>query len=321
MKVSVIGASGRVGKAAAFCLAEESAVSEVVLLSREKSLGQVQGEALDMNDAMAAKDIRVLITPTANFEDIADSKIVVITSGMPRTPEMTRMDVAIPNAKIIAEYSQLVAKHAPESIILVITNPVDVMTYVAYKASGFPRNRVIGLGNHLDSLRLKNLIAKHFNIHVSEIHTRIIGEHGDHMVLLLSSTSIGGILVKYFPQYQSFDVDAIVDKVKNAGSYVINKKGATEYGPAFAISNIVKTIINDEKRILTLTTYLDGEIDDVSDVCLGVPVKLGINGVERIISGKMSDKELEDFETAARVVKNATNEVMASLEGKVNFSK
>ncbi|WP_321422323.1 malate dehydrogenase [uncultured Methanobacterium sp.] len=321
MKVSVIGASGRVGKAAAFCLAEESAVSEVVLLSREKSLGQVQGEALDMNDAMAAKDIRVLITPTANFEDIADSKIVVITSGMPRTPEMTRMDVAIPNAKIIAEYSQLVAKHAPESIILVITNPVDVMTYVAYKASGFPRNRVIGLGNHLDSLRLKNLIAKHFNIHVSEIHTRIIGEHGDHMVLLLSSTSIGGILVKYFPQYQSFDVDAIVDKVKNAGSYVINKKGATEYGPAFAISNIVKTIINDEKRILTLTTYLDGEIDDVSDVCLGVPVKLGINGVERIISGKMSDKELEDFKTAARVVKNATDEVMASLEGKVNFSK
>lgn len=321
MKVSVIGASGRVGKAAAFCLAEESAVSEVVLLSREKSLGQVQGEALDMNDAMAAKDIRVSITPTANFEDIKDSKIVVITSGMPRTPEMTRMDVAIPNAKIIAEYAQLVAKHAPESIILVITNPVDVMTYVAYKASGFPRNRVIGLGNHLDSLRLKNLIAKHFNIHVSEIHTRIIGEHGDHMVLLLSSTSIGGILVKYFPQYQSFDVDAIVDKVKNAGSYVINKKGATEYGPAFAISNIVKTIINDEKRILTLTTYLDGEIDDVSDVCLGVPVKLGINGVERIISGKMSDKELEDFKTAARVVKSATDEVMASLEGKVNFSK
>jgi malate dehydrogenase len=321
MKVSVIGASGRVGKAAAFCLAEESAVSEVVLLSREKSLGQVQGEALDMNDAMAAKDIRVSITPTANFEDIKDSKIVVITSGRPRTPEMTRMDVAVPNAKIIAEYAQLIAKHAPECIILVITNPVDVMTYVAYKASGFPRNRVIGLGNHLDSLRLKNLIAKHFNIHVSEIHTRIIGEHGDHMVLLLSSTSIGGILVKYFPQYQSFDVDAIVNKVKNAGSYVINKKGATEYGPAFAISNIVKTIINDEKRILTLTTYLDGEIDEVSDVCLGVPVKLGINGVERIISGKMSDNELEDFKTAARVVKNATNEVMASVEGKVNFSK
>ncbi|MCC7560826.1 MAG: malate dehydrogenase [Methanobacterium sp.] len=321
MKVSVIGATGRVGKAAAFSLAEESVVSEVVLVSREKSLSQVQGEALDMNDAMAAKDIRVSITPTSNFEDISDSKIVVITSGVPRTSEMTRMDVAVPNAKIVAEYARLVAKHAPESIILVITNPVDIMTYVAYKASGFPRSRVIGLGNHLDSLRLKNLIAKHFNIHVSEIHTRIIGEHGDHMVLLLSSTSIGGILVKDFPQYQSFDVETIVDKVKNAGSYVINKKGATEYGPAFAISNTVKTIINDEKRILTLTTYLDGEIYGVGDVCLGVPVKLGINGVERIIGVKMNDKELEDFITAAKTVKKAKDEIMATLEGEISLSK
>lgn len=321
MKVSVIGASGRVGKAAAFSLAEESVVSEVVLLAREKSLGRIQGEALDMNDAMAAKDIRVAITPSSNFEDLAGSKIVVITAGAPRTSDMTRMDVAKPNAKIIAEYSRLIAKYAPESIILVITNPVDVMTYVAYKASGFPRSRVIGLGNHLDSLRLKNLISKHFNIHVSEIHTRIIGEHGDHMVLLLSSTSIGGILVKDFPQYQSFNVETIVDKVKNAGSYVINKKGATEYGPAFAISNTVKTIINDEKRILTLTTYLDGEIDEVGDVCLGVPVKLGINGVERIISVKMSDDELKDFKTAANVVKKATTDILASLEGKVTLSK
>jgi malate dehydrogenase len=272
-----------------------------------------------MNNAMAAKDISVSITPTCNFEDLAGSKIVVIAAGVPRTPEMTRMDLAIPNAKIVAEYSKLVAKHAPESIILVITNPVDVMTYVAYKASGFPRNRVIGLGNHLDSLRLKNLIARHFNIHVSEIHTRIIGEHGEHMVLLLSSTSIGGILFKHFSQYQSFDVDRIVEKVKNAGSYVINKKGATEYGPAFAISNIVKTILKDEKRILTLTTYLDGEIDDVTDVCLGVPVKLGINGVERIISLEMNEDELKEFKLAGKVVKKSTEEIMATLQGEFDF--
>ena len=313
MKVSVIGASGRVGKAAAFCLAEESVVSEMVLLSREKSLDQIQGEALDMNDAMAAKDIRVSITPSCNFEDMAGSKIVVISAGVPRTPEMKRMDLAIPNAKIVAHYSQLVAKYAPESIILVITNPVDVMTYIAYKASGFPRNRVIGLGNHLDSLRLKYLFAKQFNIHVSEVHTRIIGEHGEHMVLLLSSTSIGGILFKDFSQYQSLDVDAIIEKVKNAGSYVIDKKGATEYGPAFAVSNIVKTILNDEKRILTLTTFLDGEIYGTNDVCLGVPVKLGKNGVERIIKVNMSDDELKDFKVAADVVKSSTQELMSKL--------
>lgn len=319
MKVSVIGASGRVGKAAAFCLAEDSVVSKMVLLSREKSLDKIQGESLDMNDALAAKDIRVSITASSNFEDMAGSKIVIIAAGVPRTPEMTRMDLAVPNAKIVARYSRLVAKHAPESIILVITNPVDVMTYVAHKASGFPRNRVIGLGNHLDSLRLKNLIARHFNIHVSEIHTRIIGEHGDHMVLLLSSTSIGGILFKDFSQYQSFDVDGIIDKVKNAGSYVINKKGATEYGPAYAVSNIVKTILNDEKRILTLTTYLDGEIYGISDVCLGVPVMLGKNGVERIIKVKMDENELNAFKVAGDAVKKSTDEIMLTLEGQFDF--
>lgn len=319
MKVSVIGASGRVGKAAAFCLAEDSVVSKMVLLSREKSLDKIQGESLDMNDALAAKDIRVSITASSNFEDMAGSKIVIIAAGVPRTPAMTRMDLAVPNAKIVAKYSRLVAKHAPESIILVITNPVDVMTYVAHKASGFPRNRVIGLGNHLDSLRLKNLIAKHFNIHVSEIHTRIIGEHGDHMVLLLSSTSIGGILFKDFSQYQSFDVDGIIDKVKNAGSYVINKKGATEYGPAYAVSNIVKTILNDEKRILTLTTYLDGEIYGISDVCLGVPVMLGKNGVERIVKVKMDENELNAFKVAGDAVKKSTDEIMSTLEGQIDF--
>ena len=319
MKVSVIGASGKVGRTSAFCLAEENMVSKLVLFSREKSLPKIEGESLDMYDAMAAKDIRISIVASSEMENLHDSDVVVIAAGVPRREGMSRSEIAIPNAKVIAEYSRMVAKYSPNSIILVVTNPVDVMTYVALKASGFDRSKVFGLGNHLDSLRLRNMLAKHFNIHVSEIHTRIIGEHGDHMVLLLSSTTIGGILVKYFPQYQSFDVDGIVEKVKTAGSYVINKKGATEYGPAFAISNIVKTILNDEKRILTLTTYLDGEIDDVSDVCLGVPVKLGINGVERIISLEMNENELKSFKLAGKVVKKSTEEIMETIKGDFDF--
>jgi malate dehydrogenase len=227
---------------------------------------------------------------------------------------MNRVDLAIPNARIIAQYSKMIAKSAPASIILVITNPVDIMTYVAYKASGFPRNRVIGLGNHLDSLRLKNLVAEHFNVHVREVHTRIIGEHGDHMVPLLSSSSIGGILMKYYDEYDTFDLERITEKVKSAGTYVIGKKGATEYGPAFAISNIIKTILRDEKKIPTLTTYLDGEIEGVKDVCLGVPVKLGRNGVEQIISLKMNNVETRGFLDAAKIIKKATDEVMVYFE-------
>ena len=314
MKVSVIGASGRVGKAAAFCLAEENVVNELLLVSREDSLDKIEGEALDMYDAMAAKNIRILIKASSNIEDIKDSHIVVISAGVPRKAGMSRSDIAEPNAKIVAEYSRAVAEHSPKSIILVITNPVDIMTYVALKASGFDKTKVFGLGNHLDSLRLKNMLAKHFNIHVNEIHTRVIGEHGDHMVPLVSSTSIGGILIKNYSLYDTLDIESMIKKVIHAGSYVINKKGSTEYGPAYAIANIITTIINDEKRLFTVSAYLDGEIENVKDVCLGVPVKLGINGIERIVRIKMNEDETKAFINAAEFVKKATYEVMSTLE-------
>ncbi len=313
MKVSVVGASGRVGKASAFCLAEENIANELVLISRKESLDQLQGEALDMYDAMAAKDIRSSIKASASREDLQDSDVVVLAAGVPRKSGESRLDIAVPNARIVAEYSQAIAEYSPESIILVITNPVDVMTYVALKSSGFDRNKVFGLGNHLDSLRLKNMLAKHFNIHVSEIHTRVIGEHGDHMVPLLSSTSIGGFLIKNYAQYNTFDIEKFVKKVKTAGSFLIEKKGATEYGPAFAVSNIVNTILKDEKRILTVSSYLEGEIAGVKDVCLGVPVKLGINGIERVIPVELNKDEEEAFLLAAKTVRENSENVLKTL--------
>ena len=314
MKVSVIGASGRVGKTAAFCLAEENCVNDLVLISRKESIDKVEGEALDMYDALAAKDVNVKITASYDFEDVKGSDLIVLSAGQPRSAGMTRMDVAIPNAKIVAEYARAIAKFAPNAIILVVTNPVDVMTYVALKASGFDKNKVFGLGNHLDSLRLKNLISQHFNIHVSEIHTRVMGEHGDNMVPIMSSTSIGGILLKYFKGYDDFDMDRTVEKVKNAGNYVIKKKGATEYGPAFAISNIATIVLNDEKKILTVSAFLDGEIEGVEDVCLGVPVKLGISGIERIIPIIMTERERTAFLKAAETVKKDTNFVVNAID-------
>lgn len=314
MKVSVIGASGRVGRTAAFCLAEENMVSKLVLFARKESLAKIEGESLDMYDAMAAKDIRIKILSSCDMENLHDSDIVVITAGVPRKAGMSRSDIAIPNARIVAEYSKLVAEHSPNSIILVVTNPVDVMTYVALKASGFDRNKVFGLGNHLDSLRLRNMLAKHFNIHVSEVHTRVIGEHGDHMVPLVSSTSIGGILLKNYALDGTINMEGMVKKVINAGSYVIDKKGSTEFGPAYAIANVISTILNDEKKILTVSAYLDEEIEDIKDVCLGVPVKLGINGIERIIPIKMSENEIEAFKSAAKFVKKETDAVMRSLD-------
>ena len=316
MKVSIIGATGRVGRAAAFCLAEENSVNKLVLISREESLCKIQGESLDIYDALAAKGIYVSIKTSCKLEDIEGSSVVVLTAGASRRPGMERADLGVENAKIVAKYSKKIAEIAPDSIILVITNPVDVMTYVALKASGFKKEKVFGLGNHLDSLRFKNYIAKHFHVHVSEIHTRIIGQHGPQMVPLISSTSIGGIPIEYysawdyFTGYQPFDIKKTIESVKNAGNNIIGKKGATEYGPAFAISNIVTTILNDENKILTVSAYLDGEIENIEDVCLGVPVKLGIEGIKGILPIKMSEDERKNFLKAAEVVKKETQKIM-----------
>lgn len=319
MKVSIIGATGRVGRAAAFCLAEENSVNKLVLIAREESLCKIQGESLDIYDALAAKGIYVSIKTSCDLEDIEGSNVVVITAGASRKPGMEREDLGVKNASIVAEYSKKIAEISPDSIILVISNPVDVMTYVALKASGFKKEKVFGLGNHLDSLRFKNYIAKHFHVHVSEIHTRIIGQHGPHMVPLISSTSIGGIPIEYysawdyFTGYQPFDIKSTIEKVKNAGSNIIGKKGATEYGPAFAISNIVTTVLNDENKILTVSAYLDGEIENIEDVCLGVPVKLGIEGIKGILPIKMSEEERISFLKAAEVVKKETEKIMEKI--------
>jgi malate dehydrogenase len=320
LKVSIIGATGRVGRAAAFCLAEENSVNRLVLIAREESLCKIQGESLDIYDALAAKGIYVSIKTSCELEDIAGSSVVVLAAGASRKPGMEREDLGARNAQIVAEYSKKIAEVAPDSIILVITNPVDVMTYVALKASGFKKNKVFGLGNHLDSLRFKNYIAKHFHVHVSEIHTRIIGQHGPHMVPLISSTSIGGIPIEYysawdyFTGYKPFDIKKTIDSVKNAGSNIISKKGATEYGPAFAISNIVTTLLNDENKILTVSAYLEGEIENIEDVCLGVPVKLGIEGIKGILPIKMSEDERKSFIKAAEVVKNETKKIIENID-------
>jgi malate dehydrogenase len=314
VKVSIMGASGTIGKNVAFTLAEEDSIDEIVMFSRPSSIENVKGEILDIYDALAVEDIDSVLTPSTNYEDLKDSAIVLITSGIHRKEGMSRLDLAVPNAKIVKDYAEQIAKYAPDSIILIVTNPVDVMTTVALEASGFDKSRVIGLGNHLDSLRLKTILSKHFNINSGEIHTRVIGEHGDHMVPLLSSTTIGGILLKYFVESSDLDVPGLVTRLKSAGSTIISKKGATEYGPAHAIANLISTIVNDSRKILTVSTYLEGEVEGVYDVSLGVPVILCRNGIQAIVPLKMNDDERTEFFDAARTVKKVTYKVKKELE-------
>ena len=314
VKVSILGSTGVIGKNVAFTLARADTVDEIVLFARDESIDKAKGESFDMYDALAAEDIDCKLTPSSNYEDINNSNIVLITAGTPRKEGMTRMDLAIPNAQIVKNYAEKIAVHAPDSIILIATNPVDVMTTVALEASGFDKTKVIGIGNHLDSLRLKAYFSRQININSSEVHTRVIGEHGDHMVPLLSSTTIGGIPLKYFVQSVEMDIPRIIKRLRKAGNTIISKKGATEYGPAFAISNLISTIITDSHKILTVSTYLNGEIAGVKDVSLGVPVVLSKKGIAMIVPIHMNDYEEEKFKAAAEFVGKTTEEVKKSFK-------
>ena len=313
-KVSIIGSTGIIGKNVAFTLALEDAVDEIVMFSRPESLDKAKGETYDMYDALAANDIDCRLTPSSDFNDIAGSAIVLISAGVPRKKGMKRLDLAVPNAEIVSYYSKKIAEYSPDSIILIATNPVDVMTTVALKASGLKKSKVIGVGNHLDSLRLKNYFSRQIDINSSEVHTRVIGEHGDHMVPLLSSTTIGGIPLKYFVEYVNLDITGLVERLKRAGNTIISKKGATEYGPAFAISNLMSTILTDSHRVLTVSSYLDAEIERVEDVSLGVPAVITKNGVAMIVPIHMNDIEKKEFLKAAETVRDVTNEVLTHLE-------
>ncbi|WP_295112348.1 malate dehydrogenase [uncultured Methanobrevibacter sp.] len=316
VKVSIMGSTGVIGKNVAFTLARADTVDEIVMFARPQSVDKAKGETFDMYDALAAEDIDCTLTPSSDYNDIEGSAIVLITAGIPRQEGMNRRDLAIPNAKIVKKYAEQIANHAPDSIILIATNPVDIMTTVALKYSGFDKNRVIGIGNHLDSLRLKTYFSKFININSSEVHTRVIGEHGDHMVPLLSSTTIGGIPLKYFIQSVDVDVKRLIKRLRNAGNTIISKKGATEYGPSYAISNLISTIITDSHKILTVSTYLEGEIEDVKDVSLGVPVVLSKKGIAMIVPIHMNDYEKKKFLEASEIVKETTDEVLEALDEK-----
>lgn len=319
MKVSIIGASGSVGCASALSLAEKEYVDELALISRKSSIDKIKGESLDIYDAMAAMGSDISIKSSSDMEIIQESDVVVLTAGVPRKNNVTRMELAKTNAKIITNYSQEIYKYSPDSVVLVVTNPVDVMTYVALKKSDLSKNQVFGLGNHLDSLRMRKYIAKHFKVHVNEIHTRVIGQHGVHMVPLMSLTAIGGIPIKdfmkynYIPEVDEFDVEGTIKKVISSGGDIIGCKGATEYGPAYAISDVVKTVLRDEKKIFTVSTYLDDEIPGINDVCLGMPAIIGKNGVENVIPIRMAEEEMDEFLRAYRFVKENSIKVINDL--------
>ena len=296
--ISIIGA-GKVGSSAAFNILR-SRISDVVLIDIVENLAH--GEALDMIQSAPAIEFDGKIKGTNDFSEMEGSEIVIIIAGEARKPGITRLDLMNKNAKIVRSVVKEVVRYAPNCKLMLVTNPVDIMTYVAYKESGFERNRVFGMGNILDTLRFRSYIAMELKVSREDIRALVIGEHGDSMVPLVNYTSVSGIPITDLLTKEQ--IEKIVNLTRTSGSDVIKLKGSTTYAPAAVIAIMSDAILRGRNRVMGVSTYLQGEYG-FSDVSIGVPVILGRNGIERILELKLRPETKKRFEKSVLILKDS----------------
>jgi len=296
--ITVIGA-GKVGSAAAFDILRYSLGDVVLVDTNEKA---AQGEALDMMQAAPAIEFDGKIRGTSNFRDMEGSELVIVTAGLGRRPDMTRFDLMNTNAQIVRGIVKEVAKYAPKCKLMIVTNPVDIMTYIAFKESGFPRCCLFGMGNILDTMRFRTYIANALDVSREDTHALVIGEHGDSMVPLVEYASVSGIPVTSLMSNKQ--LEEVVHKTVTSGADVIQLKGSTVYAPGMVIAIMADAILTGRNRVISVSTLLDGEYG-ASGLSIGVPVVLGKEGVERIIELELSEKTKEKFEKSVSILKEA----------------
>lgn len=310
-KITIIGA-GFVGATTAHWLAERE-LGDIVLLDIPATETMPKGKALDMEEAGPVLGFDTKVTGTTDYADTAHSDIVVITAGLPRKPGMTREDLVGKNQAIIGDVVGNVVKHSPNCILIVVTNPLDTMTYLAYKLSGFPKHRVVGQAGVLDSARMRTFMAQELNVSVHNTHAFVLGGHGDEMVPLVRYSTVAGIpITELLPPER---VDAIVQRTRQGGAEIVNllKTGSAYYAPGASVAEMVEAILKDRKLILPCAAYLDGEYG-LKDMYFGVPVKLGRDGVEEIIEIKLLPHEQEMFNKSADLVRGTMSALELRIE-------
>lgn len=266
--------------------------------------GLPEGEALDLGQMTAEQGVDVEIVGSNDYKDISGSDLVVVIGGLGRKPGMTRLDLQEKNEEIIRGITEKIVEHAPKSLILMVTNPVDVMTYLSWKVSGFDSSRVFGQSGMLDTMRFKYFISRALKVSTSSIHAVVIGEHGDSMVPLPRFSTVNGVpITELLPQSE---VAEIVERTRRTAAEVIALKGATIYAPAHGIARMVESVIKDKKMVLCMTSRLNGEYG-VRDVYVDVPAVLEARGVERVVELKLNEEERSSFLKSVDVVKAAVS--------------
>ncbi|MBT2734576.1 malate dehydrogenase [Bacillus sp. ISL-7] len=300
-KIAVIGA-GYTGATAALMIAQKE-LGDVILVDIPSQNDPTKGKALDMLEASPVQGFNANITGTSDYADIQDADLVLITAGLPRKPGMSRDDLVSTNAKIIEQVSENIKKYAPNSYIIVLSNPVDAMTYVCYKTTGFPKNRIIGQSGVLDTARFNTFVAQELNVSVEDISGFVLGGHGDDMVPLVRFSYAGGIpLDKILPPHR---IEAIVERTRKGGGEIVSLlgQGSAYYAPAASMVQMAEAILKDKKRILPCIAYLEGEYG-YQDLYLGVPTILGGDGIETVIEIALTPEEKTALDQSAQSVRN-----------------
>jgi malate dehydrogenase len=300
-KISVIG-GGFTGATTAFILAQKE-LGDVVLVDIPQMEDPTKGKALDMLEASPVQGFDANITGTSNYEETAGSDVVVITAGIARKPGMSRDDLVSTNAKIMKSVTQEIVKYSPDCIIIVLTNPVDAMSYTVLKESGFPKNRVIGQSGVLDTARFRTFVSQELNLSVKDVTGFVLGGHGDDMVPLVRYSYAGGIpLEKLIPKDR---LDAIVERTRKGGGEIVGLlgNGSAYYAPAASLVEMVEAVLKDQRRVLPSIAYLEGEYG-YEGICLGVPTVIGGNGLEEIIELDLLEEEKVALDKSVDSVRN-----------------
>jgi len=300
--ITIVGA-GKVGSACALSIIHMR-IADITLIDIQEGLAQ--GEALDIMQASPSIGFDGKIKGSTNFADMAGSELVIVTAGYPRKPDTSRRDLAKGNANIVSSVVQETARYAPESKIVIVTNPVDAMTYIAYKKSGFERNRVLGMSGLLDASRYRSYLAQELNVSREDIQGLVIGEHGDLMMPLVECTTVSGIPIKRLMSAEK--IQRVVERTRVSAMDVIKSKGATVHAPASVVAVMADAILNDRRRVMGASVIANGEYG-LTDVAVGLPIILGKNGIEKIIELQLDSETKRQLSEAASSIKTVISQI------------
>lgn len=297
-KAGIIGC-GFVGSSIAFSLMQKGIFSEMVLIDVNHT--KAEGEAMDLSHGLLfTKPMKIY---AGNYDDLKDCSLIIITAGANQKPNETRIDLVHRNVEIFKSIIPEISRRGCEGILLIVSNPVDILTYAAWKLSGFPANRVIGSGTVLDTARLKYLLSRHLRVDSRSVHAFIIGEHGDSELAVWSGANISGIDLNHFCELRGYynhmeSMEQIYQNVRNCAYDIIERKGATYYGVAMAVGRIAESIVRDEHSVLPVSVHLQGEYG-LHDICLSIPAVVGQNGIEKVLDIPLDEKEWANLKASA----------------------